>query len=198
MSYENFRVTTFMSEGYINQKWAAPPPADMNIDAFPGVAVPKPMEARTGASPAINLNYLDQLYLRRFAVFSNFADGLIQKNNPIQVLFGLGYYIGTAPALAFGTITLTVPYLNVWDETNIFISSKALVKAAVDAGTIDPSANSLHLFCRILAPGTGATYNTRQINPALANTVSTGSPPGGTSNVIFSILAEVEHTYTVT
>lgn len=209
--YENFRVTSFYGTHTINDKWPSAPPVDLDISTLDGFGTWRKLAGRVGSALGTNpnvttLNLKDNPYVLRYAVFSNFADGLVLQQKILSCEFGLELSTDTSPK--HGTVAVAVPLLNTWFETNVFINQKDAVFPAigeslgqtiqngVDGGTINPAVDTLSIFARIDNLSLGfPIYSTVQINPALANIVDEENPPAGTANIMFDIVMEVRHTY---
>lgn len=203
MSYENYRVSTFQGDLY-NDAWKAAPPADLAVSAYaPPVTDYVPLAARTGTSgDAYDLDLRDILYLLRLQVICNFADGLILQGNGASAQRAFRVRLGLSKAgpvmnPVYGTLTVPIPAFNSWFEINQFVSDKALVDAAIKNGSLLPT-DALTLAAQIfgLHPGGLAVYCTAQINPAIANLVpAPGAPTPGTAGVVFTLAAEIAHSW---
>jgi hypothetical protein len=197
--YEHYRISTFQGDLY-NGPWHAAPPTDLALAVYAGGAY-TPLAARTGsAGDAVKLSILDNCRLKRLAVFCNFADGLILQRRRLAAIIGLARNtpagqppVSPITTLPFGTVAIPIPLLNTWVETNIFVSDKKLVQAAIQAGTIQLS-DTLTLAGAVFPHDDGyAIYCTQQVNPALAALAD--PPAAGSANIIFTLACEIEHTF---
>jgi len=198
--YEHYRISTFQGDLY-NGPWHAAPPTDLALAPYFQAAPYTPLAARTGsAGDAIKLSILDNCRLKRFALFCNFADGLILQRRRVNVILGLARNtpagqppVSPITTLPFGTVTVPIPLLNTWVETNIFVSDKKRVQAAIQAGTV--ALDDTLTLCGNMFPDQNgyASYCTLQVNPPLAATVD--PPAAGSANIIFTLACEIEHTF---
>lgn len=179
MPYANFHKDTFIGRP-LAAIWTHKPPALLDLTADYTLL----KSVMTGTAPlgvsASTLNILDQIMVRRVAVFCNFADGLLFTPTTLLAI-SIGYTLDGVNYLGGTQLFVEITALNTWVEVNQFLPHKDLV-------TVAP-----RLLCSIEEIGYTPSFATGPINPDLAEDAT--SLPLGSTGIKFDIMLEADHSF---